>query len=95
MEYIARISWLSPEEGGRKGQIPYNTNRYGPLIRHKNGRGNWSVLVNNYEQLGNLLTLAKIQYLNTEKAPKDLAVGLRFELYEGPQKVADGEIIDH
>lgn len=93
-EYIGRISWLKPEEGGRTTPIPFNTNQYGPLIRHKESHGSWSILVNNYEQVDEFVTLAKMQYLNLEDSPDDLSVGLDFALYEGSKKVAVGKIID-
>ena len=94
MKYIGLISWLKPEEGGRTGQIPFNTYKYGPQIRYENSYGNWSIIINNYKKLDDFLTLATMQYLNVSNSPKDLVVGLKFELYEGSKKVAVGEIVD-
>lgn len=93
MEYIAKIDWIKPTEGGRIGDIPFNTEKYGPQIKVRTNQENWSLIVNNFKKIDNFTTLAKVHYLNIEKAPENLFVGLNFELYEGPKKVARGIII--
>ena len=93
MEYIAKINWIKPTEGGRTGNIPFNTEKYAPRIKVQTNQENWSLIVNNFKKVDNFTTLAKVHYLNIEKAPKNLFVGLNFELYEGPKKVARGIII--
>ena len=92
MEYIAEISWLKPEEGGRKSQIPFHTNKYAPQIRFDGLQGSWSVVVCNYKKIEEFKTLAKLHYLNEECAPNNLCVGLEFTLYEGCNMVAQGII---
>lgn len=92
MEYIAEINWLKPEEGGRKSQIPLNTNKYAPQIRFEGLQGSWSVVVCNYKKIEKFKTLAKLYYLNKECAPNNLRVGLEFTLYEGCNMVAYGII---
>ena len=83
MNYIAEITWLKPKEGGRKTAAPFNSDKYGPQIRFDGLKGSWSLIVCNYQKLGEFKTLAKIYYLNK---------GLEFELYEGVKKVAFGII---
>jgi len=92
MEYIAEMTWLKPEEGGRKNEIPFNTNQYGPQIKFDGLQGLWSLIVCNYQKLEEFKTLAKVCYLNKEGAPNNLRIGLEFELYEGFKKVAYGII---
>lgn len=94
MKFTAKISWLSALEGGRTNDIPFNTGKYAPLIRVKGSSGNWSLVVNNYERVDHITTIAMIYYLVPESAPNNLAVGLKFDLYEGNKRVAFGEIID-
>ena len=92
MEYIAEITWLKPEDGGRKNYIPSNTNKYGPQIKFDGLQGSWSLIVCNYQKLEEFKTLARIHYLNKKDAPNNLKIGLEFELYEGIKKVAYGII---
>lgn len=93
MKYIAQINWIKPEDGGRIGCIPFNTDKYAPQIRFKGNEGNWSLVVDNYERIDNSTTLAKVYYLNSKRAPNNLFVGLDFDLYEGFKKVAFGKCI--
>ena len=92
MEYIAIIKWIRPEDGGRIGKIPFNTEKYAPLIKYNGIRGNWSLIVNNFELIDDFTTLAKVCYLSNKKTSDDFYVGLEFELYEGNKKVAIGTI---
>lgn len=93
MKFIAKISWLAAFEGGRANGIPFNTNKYAPLIRIKDSNENWSLVVNNYERVDDVTTIAVIYYLVPENAPDNLVVGLNFDLYEGSKRVAFGKII--
>ncbi len=94
MKFIARINWIRPENNGRRRSIPFDTEMYGPQIKYEGLVGNWSLVVNNFKKIDDYTTLAKIHFLNAEKAPKKLAIGLDFFLYEGSQKVAFGEVIE-
>lgn len=93
MKFTAKISWLTAFEGGRTNVIPFNTNEYAPLIRIEGSDGYWSLVVNNYERVDNVTTIATIYYLFPEKAPNNLVTGITFDLYEGNRKVAFGEIV--
>ena len=84
MKYIAEITWLKPEEGGRQTEAPFNCDKYGPLIRFDGLKGSWSLIVCNYKKIGEFRTLAKVHYLN--KVPDNLKKDLEFELYEGSKK---------
>lgn len=94
MQYIAQIKWIKPEDGGRINSIPFNTDKYGPQIKFKGSQGNWSLIVNNFKKVDNSTTLAKVHYLNAEKCPNTLYIGMDFELYEGTKKVALGTIVN-
>lgn len=92
MNYIAEITWLKLEEDGRQTAAPFNSDKYGPQIRFDGLKGSWSLIVCNYQKLGEFKTLAKLYYLNKVDAPNNLKKGLEFELYEGVKKVASGII---
>lgn len=95
MEYLAKIYWLTKEQGGRLNPIPMNYDKYAPLIRiaGETQDNNWSILVNNFELIDSTTTFAKVSYLFPENAPNNLMPGIRFELYEGRKLVACGEIL--
>ena len=92
MNYIAEITWLKIEEGGRRTEAPFYSEKYGPQIKFDGLKGSWSLIVCNYKKTEEFKTLAKVYYLNKEMAPNNLKVGLEFELYEGLKKVAYGII---
>jgi hypothetical protein len=92
MNYIAEITWLKPEEGGRQTEAPFNSDKYGPQIRFDGLKGSWSLIVCNYKKISEFRTLAKVHYLNKANAPYNLKKDLEFELYEGSKKVAFGII---
>ncbi len=92
MNYIAEITWLKPEEGGRQTEVPFNSDKYGPQIKFDGLKGSWSLIVFNYKKIDEFRTLAKVYYLNKVDAPNNLKKGLEFELYEGVKKVAFGII---
>lgn len=92
--YEATLIWASPENGGRKGPIPMENNKYAPLIGIKsqitfNGCV-WSIICYNYEKTSEFTTRAYLRFLNYERAPDILKKGTVFELYEGKKKVAGG-----
>jgi len=94
VKFVARILWLTPELGGRKNDIPLNSEMYAPQIRFDGLVGSWSLVVNSYNKVTEYETLADIRYLNEADAPNNLVIGLEFSLYEGSKKVADGKIIE-
>ncbi|MBS6477123.1 MAG: hypothetical protein KH405_04795 [Firmicutes bacterium] len=96
--FVAKITWLSKEQGGRKGKIPIGLKKYAPLIaidgnKIFNGSA-WSVICFPFELIEENKTKALIRFLNAEDAPDILRQGIVFELFEGAKKVADGEIIE-
>ncbi len=92
MNYIAEITWIKPEEGGRQTEAPFNSDKYGPQIRFDGLKGSWILIVCNYKKIGEFRTLAKVHYLNKVNSPDNLKKGLEFKLYEGSKKVAFGII---
>ena len=92
--YEATLVWAAPENGGRKGPIPMENNKYAPLIGIEgqmtfNGCV-WSIICYNYEETSEFTTRAYLRFLNYERAPDILKKGTVFELYEGNKKVASG-----
>ena len=92
--YEATLVWASPENGGRRGPIPMENNKYAPLIGIKGQMTfygcAWSMICYNYEETSEFTTRAYLRFLNYEKAPNILSKGTVFELYEGNKKVASG-----
>lgn len=92
--YEATLVWVSPENGGRKGPVPMENNKYAPLIGIKGQMTfdgcAWSTICYNYEETSEFTTRAYLRFLNYEKAPNILSKGTVFELYEGNKKVASG-----
>ncbi len=94
-KYLARITWLSEKDGGRK-TLPQG-NDYAPIIVLKDKEfslhePNWSLFVKNVEIINDLETIAEIKYLS-KSAPNNLRSGIEFKLYEGAKKVAYGKIL--
>ena len=94
--FHAEIRWLSAKQGGRQTGIPFS-DKYAPIINIKDNpysehNANWSVFVNNIEQISDLVTIAEIHYLS-DMAPDNLKKDLKFELYEGNKLVALGIIL--
>ena len=94
--YEATLVWATPEEGGRKGPIPMENNKYAPLIGIKgqmtfNGCA-WSIICYNYEKTSDYTTRGYLRFLNYKRAPNILAKGTMFELYEGRKLVAKGVV---
>lgn len=92
--YEATLVWAAPENGGRKGPIPMENNKYAPLIGIKgqmtfNGCAR-SIICYNYEQTSEFTTRAYLRFLFYGIAPDILSKGTAFELYEGKKKVAGG-----
>ena len=98
---IAKVNWLSPENGGRKTLVPIVTfetteNRYCPIIKFTDEDSkieSWGseiyvkTYTNEYE------SEVKISYL-VDDAPYDqFQIGASFKLYEGRRLVATGSIL--
>jgi hypothetical protein len=95
MKVSARVFWISPEQGGRSG-LPMGL-QYSTISKWPNqpdGGSAWSVVLEfdrSPAEQGSP-SLAKARFL-VEEAPQNwLQSGRKFELYEGPHKVADVEI---
>lgn len=101
MTHTARIRWLSGQERGRK-QLP-PTLRYVALSRFPEDGdawpdGAWSVEVRfdqpPPEQGSGEVSEGTVRFL-FDTAPRErLHAGARFSLYEGPQKVAEVDVLD-
>ena len=91
----AKIVWLSPDEGGRK-TLPKTENGYYPIVcfgdEALDPKNAWSVVVHVKEQTGERETLATIRPFS-EEMPFDPAPGETFRLYEGPNLVATGVVL--
>ena len=97
--FEASLTWISPEDGGRKNGIPMKNKKYVPHVGINGQRafddgGGWSIICYNYEKTGKNTTSAYLRFLLNEIAPPILFKGTEFELYEGPKLVARG-IIDN
>ncbi len=94
--YEATLVWATPGEGGRKGPVPMENNKYAPQIGIKgqttfNGCA-WSIICYNYEKTSDYTTRSYLRFLNYERAPNILVKGTMFELYEGRKLVAKGVV---
>ncbi len=89
---IARIIWLTPEQGGR--QTPPSGPRYSPTARFEAAKEDRSVVLDLVSRpTGSADWIADIRFL-FDDAPQDLlSDGARFELYEGKRRVAHGTIL--
>ena len=97
--FEASLTWISPEDGGRKNGIPMKNKKYAPHVGINGQRafddgGGWSIICYNYEKTGKNTTSAYLRFLLNEIAPPILFKGTEFELYEGSKLVARG-IIDN
>ena len=96
--FDTNIRWLSVEEGGRSLEIPFKATKYATQIAIDGNRiicgSSWSVFCYSYEIIESLKTKSYIRFLNVEQAPDILFVGTKFQLFEGPKKVAVGEIVN-
>ncbi len=91
---VAKVSWLSFEEGGRK-KIPPKGTRYCPIIKvnNVNLHGEWSVDFMCTEIDQNRKCVVRLGFLSP-KAPIQLLVkDTGFELFEGNKKVARGVVL--
>jgi hypothetical protein len=95
--FIAKIKWLTEEQGGRKQGIPMKNEKYCPLVAVDGKReflgGAFGLLCYSYEKIGENTTLAQIRFLNTEAAPDVLYIGANIDLYEGNKLVARGSVL--
>ena len=94
--FSARVTWLTNSQGGRKGPIPFENNKYVPIISIDNNiifEGNaWSIVCYSYEFVDQQTTKAYMKFFIHEKAPDILFKGTEFELREGKKTVARGVI---
>jgi hypothetical protein len=94
---LARITWLTPEEGGRRQPPPGP--RYSAPVRFEGQPvgaegANWSLVVDLVSRPpGSADWIAEVRYLVDEAPHELLRVGACFELYEGKKCVARGIII--
>jgi hypothetical protein len=95
---LARITWLTPEEGGRR--VPPSGPRYIAPARFEDQPpgaegANWSLVVDLVSRPpGSADWLAEVRYLVDEAPHELLRLGASFELYEGKKCVARGAIIN-
>jgi hypothetical protein len=94
---LARITWLTPEEGGR--QLPPAGPRYIAPARFEGQAAGaegakWSLVVDLISRpFGSADWIAEGRFLVDEAPHEFLLLGDRFELYEGKKCVAHGVII--
>ena len=93
--FKAIINWLP---NGRKSGVPFKNKKYAPIIEINGEKifdgSAWSVICYAYEYIDENKTFAYIKFLNADAAPDILSVGIKFNLYEGANKVAFGEITE-
>lgn len=95
---LARITWLKPEEGGRR--LPPSGPRYSAPARFEGQTAgpegaNWSLVVDlKSHPPGGADWIAEVRYLVADAPHELLLLGARFELYEGKKCVARGVIIN-
>lgn len=101
MTHSARIWWASARERGRQALPP--TLRYVALSRFpEDGSrwpdGAWSVEITfdqpPPEQGSSDVSVGEVRFLFDTAPEERLHAGARFSLYEGPQKVAEVEVLD-
>lgn len=87
----ARITWLTPEEGGRQHLIG---SRYAGAASFDGIEDQWSFFITNYEDPDEAHThYVDMTLLVREKSSEILTPGRLFEAYEGSRLVATGEVI--
>ena len=96
--FVAKISWLTADQCGRKQGVPLYNDKYCPIVSVDGEKvfsgSTYGLLSYSFKRLADYETLAQIRFLNTEAAPYVLYVGAKLELYEGTKKVAEGEVIE-
>lgn len=97
MTRLARITWLKPEEGGRR-LLPSGPRYSAPARFEGQAAGsegaNWSLVVDLMSHpSGSTDWIAEVRYLADEAPHELLLLDARFELYEGKRCVAHGIII--
>lgn len=94
---LARITWLTPEEGGR--HLPPSGLHYVAPVRLEDqtaepAGADWSLVVDRIAQPSESIDwIAEVRYLVDEAPRKLLRPGARFTLYEGKKCVARGVIL--
>lgn len=92
----AKIQWLTPNKGGRKASPPgpkYSTVARFEDIKEKWPKEAWSVVAEFIEQTDNNSTIVNLGFLVDSGPEYLLYSGSRFDLFEGPQIVAVGEVM--
>jgi hypothetical protein len=95
--WLARITWLTPEEGGRRHPPPGP--RYSAPARFEGQTpgaegANWSLVVDLVSRPpGSTDWIAEVRYLVDEAPHELLRLGACFEVYEGKKCVARGVLI--
>jgi hypothetical protein len=99
MSHLARITWLTPEEGGRR--VAPSGPRYIAPVRFEGQtvaeweREAWSLVVDLVSHPPESADwIAQVRYLVDEAPQELLRLGARFGLYEGKKCVARGAIIN-
>lgn len=95
--FVAKISWIHSNQGGRKQGIPLHNEKYCPVVAIDGiqvfSGSSYGLLCYSFEKIGDNISLAYIRFLNTKDAPDVLHIGSMIELYEGEKKVAYGEVV--
>lgn len=97
MPQLARITWLTPSEGGRS--TPPSGPRYCAPARFEGQPpgaegANWSLVVEFLSRPSNSTDwIAEVRWLVDEAPYELIRMGARFELYEGKKCVARGVIL--
>jgi len=93
----ARVTWLKPEEGGRKTPprgSTYSTAARFDAIKHRWPAEAWSIVVELPEDSGQLTMDVDVRLLAEEGAPAGLLdPGSAFDLFEGRTLVARGIVL--
>jgi hypothetical protein len=94
---IARITWRSLEQGGRRVPPPgprYSTPARFECVADQSSCGDWSLVVDLISRpAASTDWIAEVRFLFGEAPHEWLAEGARFELYEGKKCVAQGTIL--
>jgi hypothetical protein len=93
---LARVCWVPEAEGGRK--VPFTGSRYSTVARFEDDKSwpdeAWSLVLNfNEPTNGSHCVMADVHFLVAEAPVHWLTQGSKFELYEGRNCVARGEIL--
>lgn len=97
VERIARIEWLSAEQGGRNA--PPSGPRYSTPVRFESQPfgaegATWSLVVEMIDRSADAMAwTARVHFLMDEAPNELLNVGARFELFEGAKRIGRGAVL--